>query len=149
CTGHEGPVLALAFAPDGSVLASGSADKCLFFWEAQSGKRLRTATGHDADVSAAWAPDGKTGAAGSKDHRIHIWAAAAAKLQHTATGHSAPVTGLVFAPDGKTLYSSALDKTIRAWDSAGKAIDSWTAHNGGVVGIDISPNGNYLVAGGN
>ncbi len=41
-TGHEGPVLSVAFSTDGSKIASGSRDKTIRVWDASSGKLVRT-----------------------------------------------------------------------------------------------------------
>src|SRR5262249_21686104 len=51
-TGHSGPVLALAAAPDGSLLCSGSADHTIRVWELPSGKLLRSLNNHLGPVHA-------------------------------------------------------------------------------------------------
>src|SRR5438128_2441706 len=43
---HEGSVCAIAFAPDGKVLASGGRDKLITLWEAATGRELRRFAGH-------------------------------------------------------------------------------------------------------
>jgi WD40 repeat protein len=39
-SGHKAPVTALAFSPDGKLLASGSKDKTVYVWESPAGKVL-------------------------------------------------------------------------------------------------------------
>jgi predicted Ser/Thr protein kinase len=49
---HEGPVHALAFSADGSVLASAGADHAVRRWTATTGERVDAMTNHDAPVVA-------------------------------------------------------------------------------------------------
>src|SRR5437763_9979932 len=58
---HTGHVLALAFNQDGSMLASGSADKVLHLWNGKTRKQEITINKHPAPILAlAWTPDGKS-----------------------------------------------------------------------------------------
>jgi WD40 repeat protein len=58
--GHRLWVKAVAFNPDGKLLASGSDDTIIRLWDPASGDCLRTLEDHSGDVHAvAFNPDGK------------------------------------------------------------------------------------------
>src|SRR5688572_6585687 len=69
--GHQGSVLAIAFSPDGAVLASASRDKTIKLWDARTGKPVRTLTDHTADVyGVAFSPKGDLLASGGGDKAV-------------------------------------------------------------------------------
>src|SRR5215469_10417407 len=71
--GHRGAVSAVAYAPDGTTLASGGVDGTVRIWDARTGQLQRVLTGHTGAVRAvAYAPDGTT-LATSGDVTIRIW----------------------------------------------------------------------------
>jgi WD40 repeat protein len=45
--GHKGPVLRVAFSPDGSRIVTASADKTARVWDAATGEALIVLRGHD------------------------------------------------------------------------------------------------------
>ena len=52
CCWTYADINALAFSPDGKILASGSDDKTIRLWDTQNGSHLSTLRGHEADVKA-------------------------------------------------------------------------------------------------
>jgi WD40 repeat protein len=82
--GHEEPVTAGAFSPDGSLFATGGMDGSSILWDVVTGKPRVTLKGHDSGgkkkrttrgISAiAFSPDGKlVVSAGLDDHAVKVW----------------------------------------------------------------------------
>jgi WD40 repeat protein len=72
--GHTGNVRAVAVAPDGSWLASGSWDKTVRIWDVATGREHAILKGHTSYVYAvAVAPDGSWLASASSDNTVRIW----------------------------------------------------------------------------
>jgi WD40 repeat protein len=64
----------VSFSSDGKILASGSDDKTIKLWDVETGKEIRTLTGHNSYVnSVSFSSDGKTLASGSSDGTIKLW----------------------------------------------------------------------------
>ena len=64
--GHAGPVVSVAFSPDGRFALSGSEDKTLKLWDIKTGKEIRTFRGHGGPVThVAFTADGKFALSGS------------------------------------------------------------------------------------
>ncbi|KAL7904224.1 hypothetical protein GGI35DRAFT_472586 [Trichoderma velutinum] len=71
--GHNDSVLSVVFSPNGQRLASGSWDKTVRVWDANSGACLQTLEGHNGSVlSVAFSPDGHYGHYGISSDKTWI-----------------------------------------------------------------------------
>src|SRR5262249_47295401 len=120
------PVHALAFSPDGKVLASGGyyyggEDRAIYLWDVTTGKKRRRLVGHEHAVqTGAFSPDGKRLASASRDGTLRLWDVAAGQELRRLTDQRGGVMAVSFSPDGKTLASVGWEKdpTIHLWDTA-------------------------------
>jgi WD40 repeat protein len=111
-------VNALAFSPDGKLLAAGQQDNSIAVWDVQTGS-ARNLTGHLCFVSCvAFSPDGKRLASGSEDWTIKLWDLEVGRTTLSLTGHQGRIRDLAFSPDGGSLASASEDGTVRVWPGA-------------------------------
>ncbi len=148
-TGHTDGVEAVAVAPDGSWLVTGSRDGTARIWDVPTGQRRATLTGHTDGVEAvAVAPDGSWLVTGSRDGTARIWDVPTGQRRATLPGHSNRVVAVAVAPDGSWLATGSWDGTARIWEApTGQELTTLTGHTGGVEAVAVAPGGSWLATG--
>ncbi|NDJ16399.1 NB-ARC domain-containing protein [Myxacorys almedinensis] len=147
--GHESWVWSVAFSPHRDLLASGSEDRTVRLWHAQTGKLLSTLYGHsDAVLSVVFSQDKQTLISGSLDGTLRIWDIPTTQCRQILEGHRSGVWAIALSPDGQTLASGSQDTTIRLWElSTGRCIKVLADHRSWVRCAAFSPDGKTLASG--
>jgi serine/threonine-protein kinase len=150
--GHSYPVAAIAFSADGTLLASGSADRTARVWDLV--ERQPTAPlvlQHENPVCGlAFHPDGKTLASVcTYEKTVHLWnvAGVVSKKDSGLTADS-PALCVAFAPDGKMLACGTTGQKVGLWDLSGpKPVERGVLVTGSsVIAVAFSPDGKRVAS---
>lgn len=160
--GHTDSVFAVAFSPDGTILASGSFDKTIKLWDVATGKEIRTLTGHTKEVvSIAFSPDGKRLASAASQYfgnpeptpgEVKTWDTATGLDLRVFEGHWWPTYGVAFSPDGSRVLAAGGvgdGGLVSIWDSkTGREIPSSSNARAPLYALAVSPDGKWFAVGG-
>jgi WD40 repeat protein len=113
--GHRGTVHALAWCPQGTLLASAGSDKTVRIWDTSSRQEQRVYRGHTAPIlSLAWRKDGARLVAGDSACVLKWWDASQ-DTRARALGHLDNISALTFTADGRSVLAAATPGGIRGW----------------------------------
>lgn len=162
--------IALAFSPDGALLASGDWDGATTLWETRPALRVSAMTLDHPPPQAglsmargvhalAFDPGGRLLASAGGDERVVVRDVQTGRLVGTALGGFADLPGqllpglssVAFSPSGDVLAAGGLNGEIRLWQMpGGKAIGDGLRANGvrpGVRSLAFDAGGNVLFTG--
>lgn len=152
----ESPVSALAWSPDGTLVARGGL-RTVALYPVNRGvlqaDKVMLLPGHADQVRALdFSSDGALlAAAGGKPGRtgeVILWNAATREAPRRIDGHKDNILDVAFSPDDSLLATASYDKHVMIWNVAnGTLRNDLTDHVDAVYTLAFSPDGKYLATG--
>ncbi len=146
---HSGPVWSIAMRPDRKGFATGSADKCIKFWELKTSstraegfklKNIRSLQVADDVLCVKYSPDGRFIAASLLDLTVKVFFEDSLKFYLNLFGHKLPVMSLDFSHDSRLLITASADKNVKIWGlDFGDCRKSVFAHQEAITGVCFLP----------
>jgi WD40 repeat protein len=153
CFLEFGAVTAVAFSPDGGVLATahvrgGFDPAVLRLWSLSDGRCVVGFSGTSSATALAFAPSGALLAIGHEDGTTELLEPTTGATVGELRGDPLGVRAVAFSPDGRTL-AIARGARVELWDAATRRERARTAneHEGRVNAVEFSPRGDLLASG--
>jgi WD40 repeat protein/tRNA A-37 threonylcarbamoyl transferase component Bud32 len=145
-TGHEGEVHYVCYSPDGTRLATASADRTVRVWDAADGHCLLVLQGHEGEVNCvAFSPNGQRLVSTSDDGTLREWNLTDGTTLHVTPGRAGPLWGVAFSPDGTLLAVCGEDKNTVLWDTRDwQLLETLGEHSNQVGALAFSHDGKWL-----
>jgi uncharacterized repeat protein (TIGR01451 family) len=149
-TGHTEPVTAVAFSPDGTLIASASItpEQAVKLWSTQTWSLVRTLTGATASLrSVQFSPDGTKILAAGDDGIAREWNVTTGKVVHS---YLAPGEGSMraqYSPDGTRVAAGWTSKVLVFTEGTATPIQTLSAHTQNNTTVAWSPDGLRLISG--
>jgi TIR domain/WD domain, G-beta repeat len=120
-TGHNGFVTAVAFSPDGHLLATADADNSVRLWNVASHQLIAPLVNPFISnigggvLKVAFSPDGRTLASASADHKVRLWdVGGSILLSHPIDAFN----GVAFSPTQQILATAGASNAAVLWSAA-------------------------------
>lgn len=152
--GHINKVNSVHYSGDSRHCVTGSLDGKLIIWDTYTGNKVQVIPLRSSWVmSVAFSPSGNFVACGGMDNMCTVYdvnnrdSTGVAKVVRELAGYEGFLSSCRFLDD-KNILTGSGDMKICVWDlESGKRTTDFEAHNGDVVSISLSPDGNSYITG--
>jgi WD40 repeat protein len=147
---HGDTILGVRFSPDGTRLATASADKAARVLNAADGATVLTLEGHAGHVLGIdWSGDGKRIATAGADGVVKVWDAASGDLRKTSPVVSKAITGVRWGVGGGAkVVGVSGDRKLRSWNADSGAVERTLGGATGFLnGLSLTKDGTLAAAG--
>jgi hypothetical protein len=145
--GLRQPAYAIAFRPDGKILAAGGRDRSVALWDVESGKIVQQAKGHRSWVLGL-AFDGTTMISAGRDQTIRFWDDWTGKTFLRVGGWDGEIQAIALARKNTLLVSGDANGVVRFRDArVGSEIAHWAGHTEAVTCLAVSADSSLAASG--
>jgi WD40 repeat protein/predicted Ser/Thr protein kinase len=140
----------VSFSPNAKRIISADGND-INIWDASSGKKLKTLSGHDDTIwSMSYSPDGTRIVSGGNDKTVRVWNAVTGAGIMTLHGHGdwpeqpwmSPVSSVTFSPNGEYIVSGSYDYMVKICNAGtGAEMMTMRGHSYLVNDVAFSPDG--------
>jgi len=140
-------VSTVAYSPDGSIVATGTGQGTLQFWNAANGNSIGRWNAHQGQInSVVFSPDGTTIATASNDQTVRLLTVPEGKTIGTSMEHAGYVLDVDFSPDGQTIVTGGNDQTARLWDAkTQRLLGRPVLHEFKINSVAFAPDGRSVI----
>ncbi|CAJ0634452.1 13909_t:CDS:10 [Entrophospora sp. SA101] len=116
-TAHDGEIHTIASTVDGSMFATGSADKTINVFDTETGNVKQTLTGpHQSIMHVSFNNTNEAIVCASSDNVARVWSLNTGRIAFTLTSHLGKVYSARFNCDSTRVITGSHDRTIKVWD---------------------------------
>lgn len=147
----NGAAFAVAFAPDGKLLAVAAKDRLIHLWEVDGWREVGQLAGHTADYApfVAFLPDGRTLISGCDDGSIRIWDVRTRAQVRVFADNLKGFNPMALSPNGKRLAIGESRRTFRLWDlDTGKELSRFEGPEDSCWCVAFAPDSGTVAGGG-
>jgi WD40 repeat protein len=142
--GLKKPAIALAFTPDGQVLAAQAyEERTIKLWDLTANKERAT-----LPTCNVWAlaPDSQTVTLGLSTGRLQVYDLANGQMKFPLEGHTKKVLSVAYSADGRLVASSGQDGKLIVWEPAARKrkVYEWQLP-GPVIQATFAPDGRHVL----
>src|SRR5687767_1739734 len=143
--GHHDHGRAVAYSPDGKLLATGA--ERVVLWDVASMTKLVPLEYESIVWSVAFSPDGRWIVSTHGDGSILIWDVANRELEANLRQHSGAVRAVAFSADGKRVATASEEHSVIVWNAEGVRKEAViTRHQTRVAGVAFSADGRWMIS---
>jgi WD40 repeat protein len=145
---HDRDVLAIAWGPDSSLLATASADNTARLWDAKTGREAARMEHGEAVNGVAFHRNGYIVATASADHTVSIWSDEQVGQAVYTLYYEPGFKDLDFNADETLLATATLDQQVLVWNVAEERVVLAIAVGTEIIDVDYSRDGTLIATAG-
>lgn len=145
---HVSDVHALAYSPDGYLLATGGYDSMIMLWDIATGQCIKKSNIEGGRIhDCEFTEDGNCLLMACDDGTLRLWNLTTWREIYVLRGHKDLVTCCAIVKRSSMAVSGSQDRTLRLWDlNSGSELHIFEDHKDSIWDCSVSASGSIIVS---